>query len=155
MTIDNLDVAVHERWAQDQEKLDPKYLSSAETPNHFEIAGTSILYPSQWEELFEVHVKNIPWAAFTPPPHYRLQPNKFFTHRIVPSIDTGMEGKEEEEKESFYEKILRKAEERRKQKALAAVQREETALTNLFDIVQTLNVLLEQINARKTQYQKG
>ncbi len=160
-TIDNFDIKVHERYAQDQQVFDKTFILEAQllSPS-FDKVATSAIYSSKWEELFELGMKNAPWAAFSPPPAYARQPNRFFSYRILPSIyveETDEDGEEEEEEERKENEILKKAQEVKKDKNQDSFlfERDKTAVINLLKAVVSLNQLLGQINARKLQYQKG
>jgi hypothetical protein len=168
VTIDKLDIKIHERYAQDQQKLDPSYIKDAAAiPLHSEITGTSSIYSSKWEELFEIQIKNIPWAAFSPPPGYHVQARRFFSYRIAPSIligddseeDEEEENEEEEEKEQdtlsfdLFNTVMNIKGEKKGMTHL--IEKEKTILLDLFSSIKGLNRLLTHINARKVQYQKG
>jgi len=164
ITIDKFDIKVHERYAKDQEKLDPGFIKDAHTiPPHSEITGTSIIYASKWEELFETQMRNISWAAFPPPPKFTIQARRFFSHRIIPSIHLGDETADEEEQQkqdeerekeqkNLFEAILEVGKEK---KTTIHTEKERTVVLSLLDSIKMLNKLLAIINARKLQYQKG
>lgn len=160
ITIDQIGIDAHRRYAVDQETLESKYITeSSMVPPHLEIAGTSMIYSSKWEELFELNVSNIPWAAFYPPPNYRIQKNKFFSHAITPNILWADEDAFNEDEEQDQEK------ERKKQndvldallEALSKnqIKEEESVLLNLVESIKMLNSLLREANSKKLQYQKG
>jgi hypothetical protein len=161
VTIDNLDIKAHEQYARDQVSFDPTYIVDAVGISpHFEIAGTSSIYSSKWEELFELSICNIPWAMFAAPPLFTVQRNKYFRYRILPSIEDFFDQEEEEEDEEtqfertvFLQKVLNAKKE--KQQSHEVFERERSALLNFFQSAKVLNKLLAQINARKLQYQKG
>ncbi len=164
VTIDNLDIKVHERYAQDQVALESKYITeSFAIAPHSESVGTSSIYASQWEILFEIHLCNTSWALFSPPPKYHVQRNKFFTYQVVPAVNWSEEEDGEEQDEegeqdqetpsSLLNKILT-AKKGDRQSHLT-FEKEKTAILNLFDSVKRLNKLLEHVNSRKLQYQKG
>ncbi len=165
-TIDNLDMRIHERYAQDQQALDKTFITEAQllSPS-FEKVATSSIYSSKWEELFEMGVKNLPWAAFSPPPSYTRQPNRFFSYRILPSIfveasdeDGEHDAQEEDqEKEENKNEILKKALNviKGKNEDTFLFERDKSAVVTLLQTVLNLNHILTQINSRKLQYQKG
>lgn len=109
VTIDQLDIKIHERYAKDQQQLDTKYIKeSTAIAAYSEIVGTSSIYPSNWEILFELQIKNISWAAFCPPLRYTLQSNRFFSYQILPTIYLRDELDEEEESEEEEKENERK-----------------------------------------------
>ena len=58
VTIDNLDIKDHLRWAKDQEILDVSFVSDAGVvAMHPEFMGMSMIYPSKLDELFELQKK--------------------------------------------------------------------------------------------------
>jgi uncharacterized protein DUF5399 len=162
-TIDNLDIKIHERYAQDQKVLDKTLLTDAALLSpHLDLAATSISYASKWEELFELGVRNLPWAAFTAPPSFRRQANRFFSFRLLPTISLLEEDEEEAQDEEEQEKkkeseLLKKAIAVQKKKHHDAIlfERDKTAIVNLLQMVTHLDQLLSQVNSRKLQYQKG
>lgn len=165
-TIDNFDIKIHERYAQDQVALDKTFIvESALLSAHFEITGTSSIYSSKWEELFELNIRNIPWAAFTPPPRYHKQAKRFFSYRILPTIyvededeETGEEQQHEESEEKKRAKeILKKAHSAKKgaSEDPYLFERDKSTIINLLQSVVHLNKLLTQVYSRKLQYQKG
>lgn len=166
VTIDNLDRKYHERYAQDQELFDPVYSKeSTDIPRHSEITGTSSIYSSKWEELFEIQLINISWGSFGPPPKYHVQSRRFFSYRIIPSIYVGLEEEMQEEKQNDPDQENPLAESDLIQEVLKIkatkrgtshlVEKEKTAVLELLFSLKDLNTQLSQINSRKIQYQKG
>ncbi|HSX04229.1 MAG TPA: DUF5399 family protein [Rhabdochlamydiaceae bacterium] len=158
VTIDQLGIEAHRRYAFDQETLDTAYITESPlVPQHSEITGTSAIYSSKWEELFEVHLKNIPWAAFSPPPKYFRQRNRFFSHALIPGILWSDEDENEEDEERDNERKKQNESMRNIINAISCrrIKGEESALLNLIESVKLLNSLLREINSRKLQYQKG
>lgn len=159
ITIDQIGIDAHKRYAIDQETVESKYVTeSSMIPPQLEIAGTSMIYSSKWEELFEMNGNNIPWAAFYPPPNYRTQRNKFFSHALTPNIPWSDENDDQEEGEEGEEEPKKQNE---SLNALLAelskriVKSDESALLNLVQSIKMLNNLLKEVNAKKLQYQKG
>jgi hypothetical protein len=164
-TIDNLDVKIHERYAQDQKIYDRSFVTdSSFVSPHADIAATSAIYASQWETLFETSVKNLSWALFTPPSMYYRMRNRFFSYSILPFIDVrrdrenGREEEEQEEEEQERENpLVKKALSARKGKNqdTSLFEKDKSAIIHLLETVDHLDEILGQINARKLQYQKG
>ena len=158
ITVDQIGIEAHKRYAVDQENLESSYITdSSMIPQHLEIAGTSAIYSSKWEELFEINLKNIPWAAFSPPPKYFSHRNRFFSHALIPGILWSEEDESEEDEE-------RENERKKQNETLHAIieaissrkiKGDGSALLNLIESVKFLNSLLKEINSRKLQYQKG
>lgn len=171
VTIDKLDIKNHERYAKDQQALDTKYITeSTAIGNYFEIVGTSTIFASNFENLFELQNRNIPWAVFTPPDRYHLQTNRFFSYQILPSIyvsdefDEQSEQEKEDEdenenkqKERYRVQFIQKinaAKKGRKQN-LSHFESEKSTILSLLESIRHLDKILGQINSRKRQYQKG
>ncbi len=159
ITIDQLGIEIHNRWAADQEKLDAKYINESNfIPDHSEIAGTTPIYFSKWAEIFDIAPNYITWAAFVPPPDYEKQCNRFFSFDITPKF-RWLEQEEDEEEEK-PKKQLDKIKRRLKSNKPAAlhqtlVKRDQNALINLLDSMKSIHDLLREIQAKKLQYQKG
>src|SRR5438128_1675553 len=100
VTIDNLDIKDHLRWAKDQEILDVSFSHDAGVVAlHPEVMGMSMIYSSKLDELFELQKKNQHFAHFAPPLQFHLFAKRFFSYRLFPSIHWEDEKKEEDEKE--------------------------------------------------------
>lgn len=168
VTIDKLHIKSHERYAKDQANLDLKLISeSSAIPQHSEITGTSAIYSSKLEELFELQIRNIPWAIFSPPPKYTIQSRRFFSYRLLPKIscqdDDEDESEEEKEERENSEKgakslnLIKEILEAKKKEAEAAhtFAKDKAKLLNLLESIKRLDKLLSFINSKKLQYQKG
>jgi hypothetical protein len=162
VTIDNLSIKIHERYAQDQNLLDPKYLTDAlSITTQSEITGTSSIYTSKLEALFEYNLKNCPWASFSPPPRFLFQARRFFSFSLFPYLSFDDEKEESDDEESEEKKEANNLIERARavesanEGSTSAFEKEKTAVLNLLDTLKHLNGLLKHINARKAQYQKG
>jgi hypothetical protein len=163
ITIDNLGIKDHVRWAQDQALLDPVYL--AESPlaaHHPEILWTTSIHSSKWEELFEWHNRNLPWAAFTTPDKYHLVSKRLFSYRLFPTIHWEEESDEsddsdQEEQEDEMSDLVKQLIQLKKfpNQPAALFEKDKSAMLNLLNVIKYLNSLLRQINTRKLQYQKG
>ena len=160
VTIDNFDMKVHEQYARNRVSFDPTFIVDAQDLSpHFEIGGTSSIYSSKWEELFEIGARNIPWALFAAPPTFKFNTNRYFRFSILPTLEEILDYDEEEEEEAseqkkhVRQKIL--SAKKTKKQTHEMFENERTALLNFFDSAKVLNKLLLHINARKLQYQKG
>ena len=162
VTIDNYAVAIHERYASDQQALETKYTEGAELiPRHFEMAVAESTLASKWEELFETHLHRHTFANFAPPPGYMLMRNRFFSYAISPDFDWVENDDEDAEKQKKEEKRQAKKYKKKIQSKqaikmpVALFEKDRSALLNLIDSIQSLNGLIRDIHARKLQYQKG
>jgi hypothetical protein len=163
VTIDNLSIKIHERYAQDQSLLDPKYITESHSvTTQSEITGTSSIYTSKLEALFEFNLKNCPWASFSPPPRFLFQARRFFSFSLFPYLSFGEEKEREDDEEENEERkeandLIERARavDPGKEGSSSAFEKERTSILNLLDTLKHLNGLLKHINARKAQYQKG
>ena len=168
VTIDNLDIANHLRWAQDQDALNGIYFSEAQAvAQHPELVGLSMIYSSKFEELFDLTKKNQHWASFSPPKNYPLFGKRFYSHRLLPGIyleeeeEEGQEEKQEEEgqekQEDPHQNLIQTVMQIKKMGSQTAVlfEKDKSAMLNLLESIRWLNALINQIHSRKLQYQKG
>lgn len=165
-TIDNLDVKIHERYAQDQQIYDRSFVTEASLVSpHADIAATSAIYSSHYEALFELSIKNHSWAHFTPPSMYYRMRNRFFSYTILPFLpqdgerkkgedEETQEDQEEEDRESILLKKTLQATKAKNQDT-SLFEKDKSKIVNLLQTVDHLNEILGQINSRKLQYQKG
>ena len=83
VTIGQLHLKDHIRWAEDQQSLDISLVTDSPiVAPHPEIIGSSALYPSQCDLLFELQKRNLHWASFEAPKHFHLFSKRFFSHRL-------------------------------------------------------------------------
>ncbi|MBY0529714.1 MAG: DUF5399 family protein [Rhabdochlamydiaceae bacterium] len=169
VTIDNLNIKDHVRWAKDQEWLDPTYTREVSLVSHHpEVLWNSTVVTSKWEELFEWQKRNVSWANFEAPEKYHMVSKRLFSYRLFPSIYW----KEEEEGSEDQENEQEKREDEREQEGsnlmkevlnlekfpnqpMPLFERDKSTIISLLESIKFLNTLLAQINARKLQYQKG
>lgn len=158
VTIDQLGMKDHVRWAEDQESYDIALVSESHlVAPHPEILGTSIIYPSKLEELLELQKRNQHWAIFPALYNFPLFGKRFFSYRLFPSIYWEERGedeeKEEESSENLIEAVIRAQSPNGHIDSL--FEKDKTAILKLLESIQWINQLLKQISARKMQYQKG
>jgi hypothetical protein len=161
VTIDNLDLKDHLRWAQDQTVLDTIFVTEAqEIAHHPEIMGMSIIYPSKFDELFELQKRNQHWAAFTPPKNYQLLRKRLFSYRLFPSIhweDSEQDAEDFEEENPPEPNLISTISDIQPHDMQTPLrfEKDKNTMLNMLESIQWINKLLLQINARKLQYQKG
>ncbi|MES2344341.1 MAG: DUF5399 family protein [Chlamydiota bacterium] len=161
VTIDNFDIKAHEQYARDQLTFDPTFIvDAAELSPHFDTGGTSAIYSSKWEKLFELGIRNTPWALFSAPLSFKTHCNRYFHIQILPSLEESLEDQENkddenepQEKAEILKKILKTK--KNKQQTHETFEKERSTLINFFDSVKVLDKLLSYINARKICQQKG
>lgn len=169
-TIDNLGVDVSTRYAQDVSTLDESILKDARGITlQTQIDVTLPAFASEFEMLFELSKKNLPWAEFNPPLRYNEQKKRVFTHQLIPSLGT------QEKRERETQKIIAKADtyvakreggkdregQKNPQKKFMELQEEELVkkekkiLIKLLDCIIYLDKDVAAINSKRSQYQKG
>lgn len=161
VTLDQIGIEAHERYAKDQDVLDASFIKGAAP--HFEILGTSAIFSSEWDKLFEYSQRNHPWAAFAPPPLFALlQRRRFFSFSIIPSLDGFSQdeessGGQDDENEDDQPDAFAEEKERLMNVNVdqQSHEKERSILFNLFDSMEHLNELLKEIHSKKLQYQKG
>lgn len=164
VTIDHLDIKDHVRWAQDQKDYDISLIKESQlVAHHPEILGTSVIYPSKFDELFELQKKNLPWATFVPPKNFHTFSKRFFSYRLFPSIYWEEKEDEEEkendssEEEDVHQDLIQEVMRIKKNEnqTHSLFEKDKNTILNLLESIKWINHLLNQINARKLQYQKG
>lgn len=167
-TIDNLGLDTSVRWAKDQQYLDPSLMKeSSLVSRQTTIDVTSPAFSSQFDTLFQINQRFIPWALLGAPEGYNLQNMRLFTFQAIPSVggeefllvqmqkirdrvDAQKKARAKRRKagqgsEYAWEDEREEEEELRQSKTLIA----------LLEYLQILDKLMTEINARRSQYQKG
>ena len=163
---------VSTRYAEDQKLLDQKYLKEAKAiPAQTQIDVTFPSYESEFDLLFETSKRNTPWAEFYAPSKYSEQKKRLFTFQTIPAL--GSEDKKESQAQKILSKIQASAAQRQvrekgeekdqKQKKkqweesreAEQEEKEKKILIKLLDCIIKLDKYIMDVNARRTQYQKG
>lgn len=169
-TIDNLGLDVSTRYAEDQKFLDDKLIKDARgIVPQTQIDVTQPSYASEFDALFGLTKRNLPWADFQAPSRFNEQKKRLFTHQLIPSLGTL------DKKESQVQKILAKVqsqmarrqadkdkegqkdpkkkfnEEREEQE----LEKEKKILIKLLDCIVYLDKDVSTVSSRRMQYQKG
>ncbi len=169
-TIDNLGVDVSTRYAQDVATLDESLIKDARGITlQTQIDVTQPAFASEFELLFELSKKNLPWAEFQPPIRYNEQKKRVFTHQIIPSLGT-LDKRERESakiiaKADSYQKKKQGDQEKEGQKNSQKkfmelqeeeqVKKEKKILIKLLDCIIYLDKDMASIQSKRSQYQKG
>jgi len=158
VTIDNLGITVHERWAQDQKALDIGYAQEAkEVASHPQILGLSLIYPSKFDELFGLQERTQHWANFSAPKNFHAFSKQYYSYRLFPNMGWEEE-EEEEEKEREKEHPLIRAilsAKKHHHQSHSHFEKDRSTLVTMVESIEWINELLKQIHGRKLQYQKG
>jgi hypothetical protein len=161
VTIDQLDIKDHVRWAQDQQEYDISFVNESHlVAPHPEILGTSVIYPSKFEELFELQKKNVPWAFFAQPRNFHLFGRRFFSYRLFPSIyweDYDEEENDDSNEEPASDDLIQEVLKIKKipHQIQSLFEKDKSTILSLLEEIKGIDRMLRQINARKLQYQKG
>ncbi|MBI2812299.1 MAG: DUF5399 family protein [Candidatus Melainabacteria bacterium] len=159
VTIDKLDIKEHVRWAQDQIDLDIAFVKESNmVGSQSEIMGTSLIYSSKLEELFELQKRNLPWACFAPPVNFQMFGKRFFSYRLFPSIhweDEKEQDDEKKEEKNPSDDLVQNVMKVTKDDFDPGFEEDKSCMLGLLEEIKWINELLKQINARKLQYQKG
>ena len=166
VTIDNLDIKEHIRWAQDRAVLDTSIVQeSQQIAPYPDILGISAIFPSQLEELFDWEKGMHPWANFTPPENLFLFSRRFFSHRLFPHIycqdypekqDDAQDNQEEKGKDKGNDLISTVlATVKGANQSHALFEKDKNSILSLLESIRSIDAMLAQIAARKLQYQKG
>lgn len=146
-TIDNLDIQSHRDYAATQARLDKLFLKEAkEISPHPEVTGVTSIYASEWAALFGLNLRFLPWAGFLPPPKFTTQSKRFFSYKILPTLPFPGEEKNKEEKKRQTKELIEKK---------ANKSPDGAILSELVEMIFTLDDLLGRILAKKLQYHKG
>lgn len=158
-TIDNLGIASSVRYAKDQKELDPKLLTESRfVPDKAVVSVTKPLVFPELEEYLSP-IRSILWALFPPAPEYSS--STLFTYQLIPSLGSLEEQETDTDKLSALENALKEKkhkkgqsqeqEEREKEKEEA----ERQTLLTFLECTRKLDRMLELINGRRNQYQRG
>jgi hypothetical protein len=159
VTIDNLDLKDHVRWANDQDVQDPFPIrETLLIAPHVGQFGDSAIYASKFDELFELQRNNLPWATFATPEDFFLLSRRLFSHALFPSLhDTPQEESDDAPQEDFISHLTQRVISLRKRgnQPSSFFEKDKTVILSLLESIKTLNDMLQEVNARKQQFQKG
>lgn len=115
-----------------------------------------MIYPSRFEELFDLQKKNQHWASFSPPKNFHLFGRRFFSYRLFPSIHWEDAKDSDEEEVSPGQDLIRAILEIDKGNQTESLfEKDRTTMLGMLESIKWINQLLKQIHGRKLQYQKG
>ncbi len=170
-TIDNLGVDASSRYAADQQKFDKKILKESRViPRQAEVDVTVPSFASEFDLLFDSEQRNTPWAKFSMPKNYNEQRKRLFTYQIIPSL--GPQDKTENQEKKILahlkEKTKQQGEEKKDQRQNqegktsweedqeeADREKEQKIVAKLLKNLIMLDKCMNDISARRMQYQKG
>lgn len=158
VTIDQLDLKDHVRWAEDQQVFDVTLVQESQlVGSHPSILGTSAIYSSKFEELFELYKRSNSWAFFPPPKNFTHFSKRLFSHRLFSDMDWEEEENEEQEQETVSHDLMQKIATYQIEEASASsvFEKDKSAVLSLLESMNWLTDMLKQIYGRKMQHQKG
>lgn len=154
VSIANLEVKDHVRWANDQIALAEcqVFNEARDVASHPELLGHSSNYPSQWESLVGWDKRQQPFAHFEPPASYARASRRLFSFRLLPHMDFPPKT-DEEEVSPMIARIIELS--CFKKYPRGVFEKEKTAILGMLHSIEFINILLEKISALKLKYQKG
>lgn len=162
-TVDNIGVDVSVTYAQNQSKLDAKFLEGyRKVPIQTEVSVTTPYTPSEIELLFGIQQRNAPWAIFFSPPNYSAYRKLLFSHQIIPSLGSLEKQQVENEKISLLDLVKERKKKKKKtvpgwreEEEEKEEEKERSTLKKLLEYIAKLDKELAFINSRRSQYHKG
>ncbi|MCB1081473.1 MAG: DUF5399 family protein [Chlamydiia bacterium] len=167
-TIDNLGLGPSIRWAQDQAFIDQSIVKESSFVSlQTTIDVSSPFFSSEFDLLFQIKQRFAPWALMLAPKGFNMQKMRLFTYQAIPSL--GSEEFLSSQMQKIRDKVALNKEDRMKRREEGRgaefawedereeeeEQRESKTLIALLEYVHVLDILMAQINARRSQYSKG
>ena len=167
-TIDNLGIDTSVRWAKDQNFLDDSFIKeSLFISKQTTIDSIAPSFSSQFDVLFQMNKRFIPWAFLVSPEGYHLQKMRLFTHQSIPSLGSNEFLSVQLEKIKDKVNALQQGHQQKsstvqgsnyrweKEQEEKEEKEEAQALITFLDYLQRLDATIIEINCRRSQYQKG
>lgn len=161
VTIDNLGIDPSQRYARDIAETDTEFFrDSANVSRQISVTATTS-YLSDFEELFGTWIKTPSWANFAPPPNFSSHAKNIFTFQIAPSL--GSPEEIENEIQTLENKKFKKGRRKKQEKESQQEQQQEEQseeeeskkILSMLQSIQRFDKILELINSRKGEFQKG
>lgn len=141
VTLAELSIQVHNRYAQDQEILSQTQDLALDAAPHFQISVVNPVYSSECDKITGFDKRVQTWGIYSPPPNYTpAKPRGYFGSSILPSLTP--------QEKAFAEQ---------KQRLLAAELKEgissemEAQRTCLFDLLSSLEELEELFQSAQSE----
>jgi hypothetical protein len=157
LTVAEIGIAVHNRYAKDQEVSRETRGLALDAAPHFQISVVHPVYPSRCDELVGFNQRGTPWACFEPPPDYTpAKPRGYFGASILPSLSP--------QKHLCEEDLNTEAFKEEKEQILAAetdhgiaaeTEAQRTCLLDLFRSLEELEELLRNAQSERLRTQKS
>ena len=167
-TIDNLGLEPSVRFAKDQAYYDHTITAeSSYVSTQTEVDVLSPYFTPAFDSIFQMSMRNSPWAFFSAPKGYNDQNMRLFTFQAIPSLGVEeLQSANIEKIQEFSERVKNsrgKKKKRTKQKGDVSEEdqegdetlKEAKTLLHLLEYITDLDKLLQTINSRRGQYTKG
>jgi len=155
-TIDNLGIETSSRYAKDREIFDKRLIEESRfIPTKAEVSVLKPYAPASFSEYLSPAVLTL-WASFEPPPELLMTGRAFFTHSLIPSLGGSEKQEADADKLEALEDTLNKGfKGGRDQEDSQEEERERQVLLTLMQMLGKLDRVLEMVNSRRNQYQRG
>ena len=167
-TIDNLGLEPSVRFAKDQAYYDHAITAeSSYVSTQTEVDVLSPYFTPAFDSIFQMSMRNSPWAFFSAPKGYNDQNMRLFTFQAIPSLGVEeLQSANIEKIREFSERVKNakgKKKKGTKQKGDVSEEdqeeeetlKEAKTLLHLLECITDLDKLLQAINSRRGQYTKG
>ncbi|HLB52675.1 MAG TPA: DUF5399 family protein [Chlamydiales bacterium] len=159
-TIDNLGVEASIRYAKDQQLFESRYIEESRLiPQKTEIVSITPAAVTEFDKRYSVGVeKRVSWALFPSLPQDLVPGRALFSYQLIPSLGSFEKSESDTDKLETIEDLLKKPKKRKKALSDREKEEEEGEIQCLMTLFKTLNALdkmLQLINGRRNQYQKG
>lgn len=165
VTIDNLGIDSSRRYAQDVTQTDTEFFQdSGRVSQQTSVLATSPRI-SEFDELFGTLIRVPSWASFSPPPNFTSHARNLFSYQLIPSLgaqselDTCIELVENYQDDSSRGEVKRQTDQEQSRQDNNQEANEEESdkkkILSMLQSVQRLDRILELINSRKGEFQKG
>lgn len=155
LTIDNYGRDASVRYAKDQEIYDASIITESRLiPQKTEVTVAKPYVPSEFDQLFSVK-KTTSWALFDAPKNFYAHDKSLFSYELIPSLGNYEKLESDSDK---IERILGDQEKEHKdheEEGSEEEEQEKIALTAFFQTLNQFNKILEAINGKRNQYQRG
>ncbi|MDE3056132.1 MAG: DUF5399 family protein [Verrucomicrobiota bacterium] len=151
-TIDNLGIDASIRYAKDQQLFEASQIEESRLiPQKTEVVSSAPWAFDEFSALFAVGVeKRSSWALFPELPQDISASKSLFSHQLIPSLGREEKVASDAEKLEKLEALLQK-----EGTSSTGDQEDAKKLINLLQCLRKFDKILQLINGRRGQYQKG
>ena len=164
-TIDNLGADIYVSYEKGRRQLEQKYVSeSRDVALQIQTDISEPFVITDFQLLFDLTPKAATWVYLSPPPNFKEQKRRLFTHQLAPKL-----GPEEylemqiERIEDALDQEEKKASKQPKKGLFAwehdqqpnELKRSANTLIELLKKVKILNQIMIEINSERSRYSRG